>query len=644
MGKSYFDELNALDASFNYALTINIDELFSYINNIKNYPLISIGSGGSLTSAVFHSLLHQRTGNLSQFLTPLTFSLSEYKLNQIATLLISAGGNNKDIIDTINYFSIRNSIELGILCGKKGSKLALKAKELGYTHIFEYDTPNGKDGFLAVNSLLIFSTILTRSYKQYYNLDFSSLSNLIHPNEKREDFLQKIQMKANKIVANDTFIILYGKWSQPAAYDLESKFHEIALANVQICDYRNFGHGRHYWLDKRRDHTAVICLFNNDEKNIAEKTIELIPEKVPIAFLSTELDGPQSGLNLLVQALFLFGYLCKIKQIDPGKPSISDFGKKFYHLGLPKFKNSWIQSDVRDPIPKRNEANSFITNNKTKIKLLKTNCNDFINKINNTQFSGVIFDYDGTICANRERKKGICEEINNLLLDLLKNGVYIGIATGRGKSIRVDLQSKVDKKYWPKIIVGYYNGSDVGFLDNDELPNKKLDLDSSLSNYSIYLHELNNPLTSNFEIRPKQISIFYDSHTKDLLYSLLTEAREITKLSDISILDSGYSFDILAPDISKLNVYNFLINVIKNHKEKSEIKILCVGDQGHWPGNDYFLLSTPYSISVDSVSDNPSSCWNIFPSSMKNVEATLKLFKNIKYDKDGFNIIINEVD
>jgi hypothetical protein len=49
---------------------------------------------------------------------------------------------------------------------------------------------------------------------------------------------------------------------------------------------------------------------------------------------------------------------------------------------------------------------------------------------------------------------------------------------------------------------------------------------------------------------------------------------------------------------------------------------LCIGDKGHWPGNDCDILSTPYSLSVDEVSPDPKSCWNLAPAGHRCVQAT----------------------
>ena len=55
--------------------------------------------------------------------------------------------------------------------------------------------------------------------------------------------------------------VLYPPSLLAAASDLESKFTEAAIGNVQTADYRHFAHGRHHWLAKRGNETGVLALI-----------------------------------------------------------------------------------------------------------------------------------------------------------------------------------------------------------------------------------------------------------------------------------------------------------------------------------------------------------------------------------------------
>jgi hypothetical protein len=81
------------------------------------------------------------------------------------------------------------------------------------------------------------------------------------------------------------------------------------------------------------------------------------------------------------------------------------------------------------------------------------------------------------------------------------------------------------------------------------------------------------------------------------------------RLAGYTALNSSHSVDVLAPTVSKLNLLEFL----RSRLGTPSAAFLCVGDSGAWPGNDHDLLSTPYALSVDSVSARFDTCWNLLP-------------------------------
>ena len=67
-------------------------------------------------------------------------------------------------------------------------------------------------------------------------------------------------------------------------------------------------------------------------------------------------------------------------------------------------------------------------------------------------------------------------------------------------------------------------------------------------------------------------------------------------------------------------------------------EILCIGDRGRFPGNDYELLSHTFALSVDEVSANASSGWNLAPPGCRGVAATLFYLAHIKLQADTFSL------
>jgi hypothetical protein len=93
-------------------------------------------------------------------------------------------------------------------------------------------------------------------------------------------------------------------------------------------------------------------------------------------------------------------------------------------------------------------------------------------------------------------------------------------------------------------------------------------------------------------------------------------------------LESDHSLDIVAPGVTKLDIV-FACQEMTRLRHNSE-NILCIGDKGEWPGNDYDLLTSPYSLSVNTVSSNANSCWNIARSGHRGTQATMEYLKRIE--------------
>ncbi len=112
-------------------------------------------------------------------------------------------------------------------------------------------------------------------------------------------------------------------------------------------------------------------------------------------------------------------------------------------------------------------------------------------------------------------------------------------------------------------------------------------------------------------------------------------AGELQRQTGILCVQSDHSIDIiLRPSVSKLNVVKY----IQDFVDASHFQIICLGDKGNYPGNDFELLSHPFSLSVDEVSADPNSCWNYSKPSSKNTDSTTFYFDRIKIFNGFFKI------
>jgi fructoselysine-6-P-deglycase FrlB-like protein len=588
LGKPYEKELQNLDLTYSLAIETSIENVTSFIHSSLDLPMLAIGSGGSMTAANFLSILHQQTGNISKYLTPLEFVSMETSIHDLSIVFLTAGGRNSDIIKSFKVAVNAEPLNLMTFCTTKSSPLSRLTNEIHYANLYEIDLPSGKDGFLATNSLLAMMIIITRGYLNILNHSIkfpSSLTELVHPEKTRKDFIMDNIKNAEALLKKDTLIVLYGKWGKAAAIDIESKFTEAGLGNVLISDYRNFGHGRHNWLDKQKSRTGVIGLITPDDLEIADKTLNLIPKDIPIIRFSTDNSGPIGSLSLLIKIMYLVKIFGDSKGIDPGRPKVPDFGKRIYHIrmSIPKNKQNFFgKTTINETtaISRKIKHNHIIISDINELKLWKKNHHNFIKRLENEQFGAVVFDYDGTICDLDNRFIGISQEIGNELERLLKNEIIIGIATGRGKSVRHDLQKAINEKYWSKVLIGYYNGSDIGLLNDNSLPDKNIDMDNSLNSISNILK--NNQIFKQIAIcesRPKQLTIepLGVSSLKEIRY-ILESIIQKSGIDGIKILESSHSLDVLAPDISKLNLVRATDSLVKEFDGLPYI--LCIVDKG----------------------------------------------------------------
>ena len=338
VGRVYDSELEKINLTYEHAATVAIDDLIAFASAAREHPLLSLGSGGSFTSAVFASLLHQHTGNMAMPITPLGMVSRDYPLNKMSLLFLSAGGRNNDLLMSFKLAVREEPRQLMALCGANKTLLRQIAENYHYVDFFEFESPAGRDGFLATNSTLGFVTLLLRAYADQVSISYDvpkSIDSLVYPHISRSEFLEQLGNDLSAIAGKETLVVLYGKWGEPAAIDIQSKFMEAALGNVQLADYRNFAHGRHNWLDKERRRTGLLALITSEDQEISASTLALVPQDIPVVRLFSEGPGPIAAVGLLFKALHIVGMAGKAKDIDPGCPKIALFGRRLYNLRMP---------------------------------------------------------------------------------------------------------------------------------------------------------------------------------------------------------------------------------------------------------------------------------------------------------------------
>lgn len=623
MGKPFKGELEKLSGTIRWAEKQDVTSLAKFLfAEDKRVPLVCIGSGGSLSACHYAAILYKRrNGVLAEAMTPLQLMYAGRDIIKDSKLLfLSASGKNKDILNAIKYGVKYNEAGMMSLTLRKNNPTEELLVKFPKVQRWCEDIPSEKDGFLATNSLVATFTLLCRSFNQ------APVSNGI---SQGRTYSTNYEFDLSAI---QNFLVLYGAAGEPVAWDIESKLTEAALGSALLSDYRNFGHGRHHWFSKKGDNSCIIALITPVERELAYKTIGCLPKDVPVIFIETELETPAASIDMLLKAFRFVNDLGEARGIDPGRPGVPAYGRLLYSLDYYKLTNRILPKEETIDVAVRRKLGDAGKENAALWEHYSLACKRFVQRLNKGKYTTVAFDYDGTLSAkDRESRytNGLCDDIRDALVKLLDNGVEIRIATGRGKSVGKSLKQSIDKKYWPQIKVGYYNGACLLTLGDE----KKLEafLDNS---FDSELTELENELMRriskdciNYELseRRQQLSIEGEMTAEEsqVVYDICREIIWDKQLKRIRVWRSSHSMDIV--------VYHMVskLNVIENPDTT-----LCMGDYGSVEGNDYEMLTSKYSLSVDKVSKNTESCWNIAPSGVYGLDATLYYLSRL-IAKDG---------
>ncbi|MCH5717778.1 HAD family hydrolase [Niabella hibiscisoli] len=366
--------------------------------------------------------------------------------------------------------------------------------------------------------------------------------------------------------------------------------------------------------------------------------MQLLPSSVPVLKIESDFDSHFASIDLLVKSFYLVEAIGRMQGIDPGRPGVPDFGRKLYHLRYKSaLKKADIKEELRIALQRKLSPRSIYTLSSEELQEWKTAYHEYKSNIESKTYGAVIFDYDGTLCGTTERQTGININVSNALNRILAKGITVGIATGRGKSARTDLQGKIKKQYHKNVIIGYYNGADVGLLNDDEIPHRDTkDESQELKEVELQLlHHFGKSL--NIQVRAKQLTIEFSKENyfiKDQIREFITSKR----FEGVAFVESSHSMDIIIkPHVSKLNVIASCMNHLQSSGGKHQ-EILCIGDKGRFPGNDYELLGHSNSLSVDEVSTDKMSCWNFGLPSTRQVLATLNYLNKFELHNKSFTI------
>jgi hydroxymethylpyrimidine pyrophosphatase-like HAD family hydrolase len=623
MGKPYDQELTSLPETYSWALSQDVDAIAKAVKASAHLPLMAVGSGGSLAAAETMVRCHQHNvGALGRAVTPLELISALPQDGRVSVWFFSAGGGNIDVRRAFEHTLLAEPKQVVAMVGRRGSQLCALKEKYNYADVFDYSLPSGNDGFLATNSLLAFSTLICRAYDEVAKPPDSVALPGSAESLYKETFpahpLERLEEKTLPFWGKNSIHVVYSSELKAIAVDIESRFIEAGLSSVHLADFRNFAHGRHHWLDKNRDTTAVLALSSPKDTELAQATLALLPTFVPTLHIPVNATGSRAAISGLLLSMFLAGFAGRSKGIDPGRPGVPEFGGEMYNLQTPSGFTTSVET-VDSAIRRKVGIAPSLLQSDRRNRWIES-YNSFRASISKTEFSAIVLDYDGTVVDVRDRfappKLGIATEI----IRLLTAGITVGFATGRGKSIRQALRSVIPPSLHHLVIIGYYNGAEVSWLTDDSAPDGDSEPCTDLK-LSLQLLNDNLEITSlaRIEARKYQLTVeAKDIVPENLIFDLAQDqlaGRLQSPLPDI--FRSSHSIDILAQGVSKISIIK---QIMENLGPDSNV--LTIGDRGKWPGNDSILLKHVHSLSVDEVSPCQATCWNICPAGIRGPQGT----------------------
>jgi hypothetical protein len=437
------------------------------------------------------------------------------------------------------------------------------------------------------------------------------------------------------VLDREHLLVIHDHPTRSAALDLESKFSEAALGSVQVCDLRSFAHGRHHWLAKHGDSTGILTLHMSESSTLVHRTTRLLPAAVPIADIAVEGERIIGGIRAIVDVLYVVGAAGRIRGIDPGRPGVPSYGSRIYNL--PAFS-----ARKREPVEGLSRSERHAIERKARAGMAELQKlgllaywqeahRRFCHDLGAATFGAAVFDYDGTLCDPANRFDGIRGEVAAALNSLLARGILVGIATGRGGSVREDLSQRIPASCWDNVLIGYHNGAELATLVDAGQPPEDAALGEPLK--PVWDLLVSDSRTRDFaKLRPSagQITVRPNDGAEDMIWPVV---RHHAAISGVSAVRSSHSLDLLAPGVGKRRLVEAVRArlLCSSHRD-----VLVVGDQGEWPGNDYELLGEPHSVSVDRVSPDPVTCWNLLPPGMRGAQGVLWYLSQLRLRKGSF--------
>ena len=333
-GFKFKDSLAMIPDALKWAEKQDVERLRRFLVENSNIPLYCFSSGGASSALEYAALLYECNQGMAKALTPLMMaSISDAALKRAKILIVTGDGNGCDEKYTSKRAAQVNPQGTATIVRDSGvDNYVIRQLKKVTTNWFVYQwlMSNGEDKpFIStVETMCKFALF----YKAFTNE--SEIADKLDINLNPEScftYGARVEGDVPKLNQIKNFIVLYAGWSKPVATDFECKMIESGFASVQLCDYRNFCHGRFIFLSKHIEDSALILFLTPREQKFAKDLIleattwidneDIFPKNTPVAKVETEFDNPLATIDLMVKMQVFFNEVAEAFGDEPCDPS-----------------------------------------------------------------------------------------------------------------------------------------------------------------------------------------------------------------------------------------------------------------------------------------------------------------------------------
>lgn len=305
------------------------DEIESMIETV---PILFVGSGGSLSAAVFgEQLVFSLRGNPTMAIPPYELESIRTPLNNILPVLISYRGSNPDILRSFDKLSALKVTSGLVFTSDPNSTLSKRAGDSGWQVFLVSKHRQGfvsTVGYLATLGSLL-AIFAPDNLKEDLDrlFDYKSLLSIF----KAVDFqARELCESLSGLPSKYHFIALGSGWARPALVDLESKLVEGGIATIECSELKNFTHGRYISAYRHHNNRIAVILRCPPYNELADMVHKKLKKQMKVFELFTDRYAVLGAIDLVIQALYLTHHLGLREGVDISKPKYPKEAKGMY--------------------------------------------------------------------------------------------------------------------------------------------------------------------------------------------------------------------------------------------------------------------------------------------------------------------------